>query len=74
MTHAQLLFGRRDSTHSDSHPWPEFEAVNDTVRGGASTSRWTVVDGQRQGNVGSFSGVLGAFRLLHRLNFLDLEA
>ncbi|BGP58705.1 hypothetical protein JCM8202v2_006382 [Rhodotorula sphaerocarpa] len=53
----RLLFGS-DSTHAHSHPWPEFEAVNDTVRGGASTSRWTVVEEQRQGNVGVFSGVL----------------
>ncbi|GAA5878663.1 hypothetical protein JCM3774_000443 [Rhodotorula dairenensis] len=35
--------------------WPAFEPVNDTVRGGASTSSWTV---DPSTNIGTFSGVL----------------
>lgn len=38
-----------------SHAWPEFKRVDDTVRGGASKSSWSVAEG----NVASFSGHLG---------------
>lgn len=51
----QILFG-------GEHSWPTFTPVNDTVRGGASTSHWRVLDG----NLARFSGHLGEFDVLQR--------
>lgn len=45
----QPLFGRLCE-------WPSFEPVNDTVRGGKSTSSWRV---DPRTNIGSFTGLLG---------------
>ncbi|GAA6012686.1 hypothetical protein JCM11491_002529 [Sporobolomyces phaffii] len=36
-------------------PWPEFKPVNDSIRGGNSTSEWSV---SRRTNVATFSGLL----------------
>ncbi|ORY57403.1 complex I intermediate-associated protein 30-domain-containing protein [Leucosporidium creatinivorum] len=44
----QILFGPH-------HDWPTFGPVNDTVRGGASTSQWKVLD---ESNRARFSGHL----------------
>ena len=46
----QVLFG-------GSEPWPTFHAVNDTLRGGSSSSAWTV---DERSNVATFNGHLGA--------------
>jgi len=46
----QVLFG-------GSEPWPTFHAVNDTLRGGSSSSAWTV---DERSNVATFKGHLGA--------------
>lgn len=48
MTRSRTLFGNKAA-------WPPFVAVNDTVRGGKSTSSWTV----DSSNVATFSGNLG---------------
>ncbi|GAA5971604.1 hypothetical protein JCM11641_000657 [Rhodosporidiobolus odoratus] len=37
-----------------SKPWPDFSAVNDTLRGGKSTSNWSI----GSSNIGTFSGHL----------------
>ncbi|GAA5879618.1 hypothetical protein JCM8547_003549 [Rhodosporidiobolus lusitaniae] len=49
---SKLLYG-------DTRPWPAFEAVNDSIRGGKSTSSWTV----GAGNVARFSGHLDIIAL-----------
>lgn len=49
----RLLYGRQ-------HSWPAFHAVNDTVRGGASISHWSV---DSSSNVATFSGHLDITKL-----------